>query len=145
MRYLAALVTTLLAAATSWAQANVPSPVNLYTYEQIMDAQVPMDLPFVDDEGNARTIGSIFQNKPVILVLVQYRCPMLCNQVLNGMLDAIRGLPQSVGVDFDVVVVSFDARNTGTGESKKSKLCRRLRTAAIKRRLAFSDRRQRRD
>ena len=30
---------------------------------------------------------------PLVFVLAQYRCPMLCNQVLNGLNEALRGLP----------------------------------------------------
>jgi protein SCO1/2 len=48
--------------------------------------------------------------KPTILVLAYYRCPMLCTQVLNGLVHGLKGVPFNVGDKFNVVTVSFDAR-----------------------------------
>lgn len=48
----------------------------------------------------------------MILVLAYYRCPQLCNLVLNGVLDAVRDLPLRLGDDYEIVTVSFDVRET---------------------------------
>jgi len=55
-------------------------------------------------------LGDYFGKHPVIVALVYYNCPMLCTQVLNGMVSALRVLPLSAERDFEVVVVSFDPR-----------------------------------
>ena len=36
-------------------------------------------------------LGDYFGNKPVILVLAYYRCPMLCTLVLNGLVQGMHG------------------------------------------------------
>jgi protein SCO1/2 len=88
------------------------SPEQTYTYEQRLNAPVPADLPFRDEEGRDVTLGDFCRERPMVLALVQYRCPMLCGQVLNGLVDALRGVPANAGEGYEVVVVSFDARET---------------------------------
>jgi protein SCO1/2 len=72
--------------------------------------RVPLDLPFRDEAGRAVRLGDYFNERPVILVLAYYRCPRLCTLVLNDLADGLRGVPFNAGEEFQVVVVSFDAR-----------------------------------
>src|SRR5262249_28900556 len=62
------------------------------------------------EAGQSVRLGDYFDGKPVILVLAYYRCPMLCTQVLNGLVDGLRGVPFNAGEQFRVVTVSFDPR-----------------------------------
>lgn len=80
--------------------------------DQRLDEQVPLDLPFRDEDGRSVTLSEYFTGRPVILVLAQYRCPMLCTQVLNGLVDALRNVTFQAGTEFQVVTVSFDTRET---------------------------------
>ncbi len=52
---------------------------------------MPLDLAFHDEEGQEVKLGDYFGAKPVILVLAYYRCPMLCTQVLNGLVAGHAG------------------------------------------------------
>jgi protein SCO1/2 len=79
--------------------------------DQKMGAQAPLDLPFFDENGKEVKLGQYF-GKPVILALVYYSCPSLCNMVLDGTVRAVAGLKATAGKDFDVVAVSFDPRET---------------------------------
>jgi protein SCO1/2 len=79
--------------------------------EQKMGAQVPTNLPFLDESGRAVTLRQ-YLGKPVILALVYYQCPSLCNMILNGVVRSMRALRMSAGDEFDVVAVSFDPRET---------------------------------
>ena len=80
--------------------------------EQKLDNQVPLDTPFVDAEGRDVRLGDYFGKRPVALALVYYECPMLCTQVLNGLVGSLDALTFTAGREFDVVVVSFDAGET---------------------------------
>ena len=51
------------------------------------DRQIPLDLPFTDEAGQQVKLGQYFGKRPVILALVYYECPMLCTQVLNGLVS----------------------------------------------------------
>lgn len=90
--------------------ADVPPALRGVGFDQKLDAQVPTDLEFRDETGRPVRLGDYFRDRPVILVLAYYRCPMLCNEVLNGLVRAMLDLTLDVGRDFDVLTVSFDAR-----------------------------------
>lgn len=117
-----AMLLVLLTAAAAFAQngrqpqvePNVGRPAALRDvgFDQRLDNQVPLDLPLKDESGRDVSFADYFRDRPVILVLAQYRCPMLCNQVLNGLVDALRKVAFTPGEQFRVVVVSFDARET---------------------------------
>lgn len=79
--------------------------------DQKMGAQVPLDLPFVDESGQTVALRQ-FLGKPVILALVYYQCPSLCNMVLNGVVRSVKGLQMTAGQEYDVVAVSFDPHET---------------------------------
>jgi protein SCO1/2 len=48
----------------------------------------------------------------VLLAPVYYDCPMLCSLVLDGVVRALKPLRLLPGEDFEVLAVSFDARDT---------------------------------
>src|ERR1700733_10097420 len=80
--------------------------------EQRLNQQVPLDLAFRDETGKAVRLADYFGQKPVILNLVYYKCPMLCSQVLIGLTGALKVLKFDVGNQFKVLTVSFNPRET---------------------------------
>jgi protein SCO1/2 len=89
--------------------------------DQKLNQQVPLELIFRDENGTPVKLGQYFGKKPVVLSLVYYSCPMLCTQILNGMITAFRVLPFKVGSEFDVVTVSFDPRETAALAADKKR------------------------
>ena len=79
-------------------------------FEQKLDAQVPGDLVFRDETGKAVQLGDYFGKRPIVLALVYYECPMLCTQILSGMVSALDILKLNAGQDYDVVALSFNHR-----------------------------------
>ena len=63
-------------------------------FEQRLNEQLPLDATFRDEANRTVRLGDYFGDKPVILVLAYFRCPMLCDQVLNGLVRAMLDLPQ---------------------------------------------------
>ncbi len=90
-------------------------------FDQHLDAQVSPDLAFVDETGTPVTLGDYFQDKPVILVLGYYECPMLCNLVLNGLVESLQDLRFTAGSQFQIVNVSIDPRETPSLAAAKKK------------------------
>jgi protein SCO1/2 len=90
--------------------------------EQRLGNQLPAGAVFRDESGREVRLGDYFGRRPVILSLVYYNCPMLCNQVLNGLVAGVRGQGLLVGRDFDVVTVSFDPRETPADAAEKKKV-----------------------
>src|SRR4029453_17018623 len=89
---------------------------------QKLAQQLPLDLMFRDESGQSVKLGQYFGQKPVVLALVYYDCPMLCTQVLNGMVESFRVLPFQLGNEYDVVTISFDPRETPQLAEKKKKV-----------------------
>ncbi|QEH39292.1 hypothetical protein OJF2_79070 (plasmid) [Aquisphaera giovannonii] len=79
-------------------------------FDQNLGAQVPTGLPFRDEAGRDVRLADYLGRRPAVLVLGYYRCPLLCNQVLNGLTRTLRAIPQAAGADFDVVAVSIDPK-----------------------------------
>jgi protein SCO1/2 len=80
--------------------------------DQHLDRQLPLDLSFRDEQGNQVRLGDYFGDKPVVLTLVYFRCPMLCTQVLNGLLRTSQAVKFQMGRDYHVVTVSIDPNDT---------------------------------
>jgi len=97
--------------------------------EQRLNNQIPLGLRFRDEAGREVALGDYFKNgKPVVLTLVYYECPMLCNQVLNGAVGAFQALSFTPGREFEVVTVSFDEREgPALAAKKKETYLRRYR------------------
>ena len=102
--------TRLIAAGAADAptSSNLPPLLRDVGIDQKLNSQVPLDLVFRDESGNAVTLGQYFGQKPVVLVLAYYDCPMLCTIVLNGVLHSVKELKYNIGREFEVVTVSFD-------------------------------------
>ena len=88
--------------------SSLPSLLRDVGIDQRLNSQIPLDLVFRDEAGNEVRLGQYFGQKPVILVLAYYDCPMLCTIVLNGVLHSLKELKYNVGREFGVVTVSFD-------------------------------------
>ena len=87
--------------------------------DQRLDEQVPLELAFRDEAGRAVRLSDYFGKRPVILALAYYDCPMLCTQVLNGLVSALNVVSFDAGRQFDVVIVSFDPREKPADASAK--------------------------
>jgi len=102
--------------------SGLPKALRNVGIDQKLDQQLPLDLVFHDESGQDVKLGDYFGQKPVVLALVYYDCPMLCTQILNGMVTSFRVLPFQIGKDFDVVTVSFDPRETSALAATKKKV-----------------------
>ncbi len=82
------------------------------SFEQKMGTQLPLDAAFRDDQGRELRLAELFGRRPVILAPVYYRCPLLCNQLLNGLTRSLKPVSLSAGTDFDVVAFSINPEET---------------------------------
>ena len=103
------------------AERQMPDILRNVGFDQRLNAQVPLDLQFTDETGRVVKLGDYFAKKPVVMVLAYYRCSMLCTVVLNGLVQAMRNLPLTVGREFNVVTISFDPRETAALAAAKKK------------------------
>jgi protein SCO1/2 len=105
------------------ASQQPPDALKNIGIEQRLNNQLPLGATFRDESGKTVKLGDYFgRGRPVVVSLVYYKCPMLCNQVLNGLVSGVRGQQFLVGRDFDVVTVSFDPRETPRDAAEKKKV-----------------------
>src|SRR5260370_41401040 len=98
-----------------------PPGINDIGLDQRLDEQVPLDLVFRDETDRPVRLGDYCDGRPVMLVLAYYGCPMLCTQVLNGLVDSLRRIPFDAGDAFQVVDVDFDSHaRPGIAAAKKA-------------------------
>jgi len=106
-----------LAALVAHAATNAPSSLTddeliQIQFEQKLGNPLSLDLSFRDERGQDVLLRDYFQKTPVILVLGYYECPMLCNLVLNGMVESLQQLRLDAGDEFAVVCISIDPNET---------------------------------
>lgn len=112
-----------LAAAPAFADTMPQKPSELARevgIEQKLGQSIPKGLVFRDEAGRNVPLANYFGQKPAVLALVYYECPMLCSEVLNGLLKSLRTITFNAGPDFNVVVVSIDpTENAPLAAAKK--------------------------
>jgi protein SCO1/2 len=101
--------------------SNVPPQFKDVTFRQQLGERLPLDATFRDEQGQAVTLGQFFGTKPVLLAFVYYQCPLLCSQVMNGISSALKVMPFTPGEEFEVVLVSFDPRDTPEAANAKKR------------------------
>ncbi len=108
-------------------QGGKPEALKEVKIEQRLNNQVPLDIAFRDETGRPVQLSEYFKaGKPVVLSLVYYECPMLCNQVLNGQVSMMGVLNFDAGKEYTAVTVSFDPRETpALAASKKQTYLKR--------------------
>ncbi len=103
----------LLALPAFAAEEQEPEALRGITVHDQRGAQLDLGLTFSDHDGKRVRLADFFDGKrPVLLTLNYYQCRMLCTEVLNGTVAALRGLEWSPGEQYRVVTVSIDGRET---------------------------------
>lgn len=99
-----------------------PSLLKNVGLNQKLNHQIPLNLEFRDERGNTVTLGQYFNGKPVILALVYYQCPLLCTQVLDGLLSSVQHISLLMGKDYRVLTVSIDPHDGPPDALEKHRL-----------------------
>ncbi len=114
---------------------QVPAGLDDVGIEEHLDAKLPLDLEFVDENGATVSLGDFFDgDRPVILTLNYYRCPMLCGLQLNGVVDGLEEMDWTPGVEFEMVTVSINPLETpDLAKAKKQNYLKRYQRPAAAR------------
>lgn len=100
---------------SSLAQLNKgkPAQVEGIGVDEKLGDRIPLDLQFVDSEGDTVQIGDLIEEgKPVLLNPLYYRCPVLCSVVLDGVFKGVKELKWSPGEDYTIISFSIDPKET---------------------------------
>lgn len=90
------------------ASDSQPESLRDVGFDQRIGETVPLDLAFRDARGRQVRLGDFFGQRPVVLSLVYFDCPMLCPMTLNGLAASLKAVPFDLGEGYETVVVSFN-------------------------------------
>lgn len=92
---------------------NVPNELLEVGVDEKLDAAIPADATFRDQDGKMVRFGDLVDGKrPTLLIFAYHSCPVLCSMIQNGVVEALQGVPWTVGKDFNAVTISIDPRDT---------------------------------
>jgi hypothetical protein len=109
------VLTTVLAAAVAalvHAEDTRPAVMREVGFDQRLAQPLPLDATFRDEAGRTVKLGDYFGQRPVVLSLAYYECPMLCTLTLNGLASALDMLQFDPGKEFEIVTISFEPKET---------------------------------
>ncbi|WP_317987928.1 SCO family protein [Hyalangium gracile] len=93
--------------------AEQPPQVQGVDVEEHLGEPLPLQARFLDSAGREVRLADVLpKDKPTLLTLVYYECPMLCNLVINGQVSAMREVGLELGKDYEAVTVSIDPKDT---------------------------------
>jgi len=116
LRRALALVVTVACAAPA---AAATAPVGV---DEHLGARVPLDAVVRDSDGAERRLRELVDpSVPTLLVLAYFRCPLLCDQVVGGLASTVPAARVASGVDYRVLVVSFDPRDAAADAAAKTR------------------------
>ena len=84
---------------------EAPHPLKDIQVKENIGSSIDLNLKFTDEKGEVQTLKSYFKERPVLMTIVYYNCPSLCNFHLNGLWTALNELKWK---DYEFVVVSMD-------------------------------------
>ena len=79
---------------------------------QHLNRELPLEAQFVDETGKTVRLGDYFGQRPAVIAMVYFNCPMLCSEELDGLTSSLEMVKLTPGKDFDVIVVSIDPTET---------------------------------
>jgi protein SCO1/2 len=119
-RFIAVIAALLLLAETAPAQTipegvqqpGLPPALQGVGFDPQLNARLPMELVFRNEEGQDVSLSAYFGRQPVMLAFVYYGCPMLCNELERGVVGTLKTISFNPARDYQVVFVSIDPRET---------------------------------
>jgi protein SCO1/2 len=102
----------LITAAMGEAQYPRPNIARGVDLKQNLNGQIPLDLVFKDETGEAKPLRAYFGDKPVLLSFVYFKCASVCPMSMRETTMSLSRLPLKPGADYNVLIVSFDPQDT---------------------------------
>ncbi|HHN77647.1 MAG TPA: SCO family protein, partial [Phycisphaerales bacterium] len=125
------LVSLVAAADAQVLSDKPPEAIDGVTVDEKLGERLPINLTFTNSTGEVVPLSNYFDGeKPVVLALVYFGCPLICPLVMDRLAETFRDLDYTIGEDYNVVVVSIDHTEGVTESStrKQSDLAGYLKT-----------------
>ena len=112
-RFFVFLVINIFSISSIYSAELRPAELKNTGIQEHIGNQIPLTTTFINEREEKIKLSQYFsKDTPIILTMVYFNCPMLCNLVLTGLTDAIKNLPLELGKEFQVLTLSFDPKDT---------------------------------
>ncbi len=102
-----------------------PTQIRGLEVDEHLGAPLPLELTFTNAQGEVVQLEKYFRGeKPAVMAMVYYDCPIVCDILLEKMNAAFAELDLSIGPDFNVLLFSFDPSETPEIASKTKEIGR---------------------
>ena len=88
--------------------------------EEKLGITIPLETRFVDENGKECALKDLV-TRPTILALVFYTCPVVCNLVQSGIVEAVKQVSLKPGTDFNIISLSIDENDTPANAAGKKR------------------------
>ncbi len=89
--------------------------------EEHLGAKIPLNLTFVDANGNNVLLKNII-TKPTIIDFVYYECPGICSPLMTEVAHVANVSDLKPGLDYQILSISMDETETPVIASQKKKI-----------------------
>lgn len=108
-----AISRTALGQAMATQEEATPRELRSVRIEEQMDAQLPLEATFKDQDGRTVQLRDVIDGKrPTLLSFAYFRCPVLCSLLLDSAASSMARIAWSIGREFDVITISIDPYET---------------------------------
>jgi protein SCO1/2 len=119
LRAVASSLVALCLFAAGAGATSVETAFNDIGIAQKLGSTVALDTRFTGENGESLVLRDLV-TKPTILALVYYNCPNVCDYLLTGLAGVLGPLSAEPGVEYNVLSISIDPRETPR-EARKAK------------------------
>ncbi|MDO8643599.1 MAG: SCO family protein [bacterium] len=92
-----------------WGAESTPRELKEVGIEEYLGKGIDLNLIFTNESGQTLPLKRYFEKgRPVVLALVYYECPNLCQFLIRGLNESLQRLDWNVGEKFEVVTVSIN-------------------------------------
>jgi protein SCO1/2 len=112
LRVLRAFAVFFILAPHSTNAQDIQTEIRNSYLQQNIGAQIPGEAIFKDDGDSTVQLKDYLGRVPSLLVLGYFTCPDLCPMTFRHLTEELNGIAPVAGRDFQVIIVSFDPRDT---------------------------------
>lgn len=88
---------------------NLENKIGMYENQGSI---IPLNLEFTNEYNKKATLKNTINNKPTIFTFNYFECPSLCSPLLNAVADVINKLELQPFIDYKVITISFEPKDT---------------------------------
>lgn len=102
-------------------QNELPDAIEGVGIDENLNRPIPGDLQLINERGETVSMAGFFSsNKPLIVSMVYFSCPSLCNLHLKGVFEVLNELGLKPGQDYEFLAVTIDPKeNNDLAAAKK--------------------------